>query len=296
MIKIGSETSCFGFGQEYAPVAHVKSGDEVLFECVKRQSKEGSNKDLVNKINRTGTNPVYGPLFVEGAQPGDVLKVVIHELQIDDFGTYGVAPGHGILGDMVQDSAKKTVHIREGMAIFSEELRIPLSPNIGTLGVAPSGRTIPSSYPGDHGGNLDTKEIRKNATVYLPVFVPGALFALGDLHICIADGEICGSGGGTNGHVRVNLSLLKNKSIKRPLLNADERWFTIASGNTLDEAVRKATEDMVTLLETSLKIPFNEAYILASAVCDVKISQAVNPLKTARVAVPQYVFQKKTPI
>jgi amidase len=167
-----------------------------------------------------------------------VLKIVIHKLELDDFGVYTVVPGLGVLGDMVKHPSRKLVSVQEQMAILSEELKISLKPNIGTIGVAPAKGVIPSGLPGDHGGNMDTKEIKEGATLYLPIFVPGALFALGDLHICMGDGEICGSGGGAGGRVHVSLSLVHGKSLRRPLLKADNSWFTIANGKTLDEAVR----------------------------------------------------------
>ena len=131
---------------------------------------------------------------MEGSQPGDLLKIVIKDLELEDLGVYTVVPGLGVLGDIVENPSRKLVPVRSGRAIFSEDLKIPLAPNIGTIGVAPSKGMIPSGLPGDHGGNMDTKEIKEEAVLYLPIFVPGALFSLGDLHICMGDGEICGSG------------------------------------------------------------------------------------------------------
>ena len=297
MIKVSSERIRYGFSSEYEPVSYVKSGDEVAFECIAYTlSKEQLMKEPHLKINFKKTNPVTGPVFVERAQPGDVLKVVIHRLELDDFGVYKVEPGFGVLGDMLEKPATKYVPVQDEMAIFSEDIKIPLKPNIGTIGVAPTKGMIPTSYPGDHGGNIDTKEIKEGAILYLPVFVPGALFSLGDLHICMGDGEICVSGGATGGLVQLTLSIIHNKSLRRPLLNAENSWFTIASAKTLDEAVKLATADMVTLLKTALKLSFNDAYILASAVCDIMVSQAVNPLKTARVRVPGNLFTTKCPL
>jgi len=288
MIKITRERDLFVFSRECEPVAYVNPGEEILFDC--RRSK---GNQLVTEVDWTKVNALTGPVFIDGAQPGDILKVIIHNIDLDDFGVYTVVPGIGILGNMVKKPLTKMVPIRGGMAVFSDNLKLPLTPNIGTLGVAPASGSVPSGYPGDHGGNMDIKEIRAGATLYLPVRVPGALFALGDLHICMGDGEICGSGGATGARVRLTLSLVKGKPLTRPLLNAENKWITIASAKTLDEAVKKATADMIALLARVLNLSFNEAYVLASAACNVKVCQAVNPLKGARVTAPGSLFQRK---
>lgn len=288
MRRITRERDLFVFSSECEPVAYVNPGEKILFDC--RRSK---GNHLITEVDWTKVNPLTGPVFVKGAQPGDILKILIHDIDLDDLGVYTVVPGIGILGDMVREPLTKVVPIRDGMVVFSENLKLPLTPNIGTIGVAPASGMIPSGSPGDHGGNMDVKEIRAGASLYLPIRVPGALFALGDLHICMEDGEICGSGGATGARVTLTLSLIKGKSLRRPLLNAENKWITIASAETLDEAVKKATADMVALLATTLKIPFNEAYILASAACEVKVCQAVNPLKTARVTACESLFQGK---
>jgi amidase len=270
----------------------------VTFECVfsqERQTREELEKPPAS-IDWKKVNPVTGPVYVEGAEPSDVLKISINRIWLRDFGVYTVTRGFGILSDQVREPFRKIVPILNGKARFSKDLRVSINPHIGTIGVAPAVGEIHSGWPGDHGGNMDAKEIKEGADLYLPIFVRGALFAVGDLHACMGDGEICGSGGAVEGDVVLNFSIVKNASLHRPMLNSDLHWFTIASGETLDEAVKLAVADMVDLLMKALKLPFNEAYILASAVCNVRINQAVNPLMTARVSAPEWLFEQKHPI
>src|SRR5947208_3100610 len=136
-------------------------------------------------------------------------------------------------------------------------------------------------YPGDHGGNLDTKEITKGNSVYLPVFQPGGQLAMGDLHALMADGEVCVTGIEIAGTVRVQADVLRGYGLHRPIVETPEAWLTVASAPTLDEAAKLATHDGVAFLARGTQLPWDEAYMLASIACDLRISQDVDPWRTA---------------
>ncbi|MCK9906268.1 acetamidase/formamidase family protein, partial [Frankia sp. Cpl3] len=128
------------------------------------------------------------------------------------------------------------VPVENGEALLSEQLRIPINPMIGVIGTAPATEGISCGTPGDHGGNMDCKQIREGTTLFLPVNVPGALFALGDLHAAMADGEIAVCGVEIAGEVTVSLEVIKGKNWPLPMAVNDGHLITIASEKELDAA------------------------------------------------------------
>ena len=284
--KISSDNHIFSFSKENEPVLFVKSGDEIEIEtmdCFANQIK--TNADKLETLNWDRVNPATGPIYIEEAQAGDTLKVTIKKIQID--GTAVVATGKdlGVLGHM-ESLYSKVLKIKDEKVVFNENINFPINPMVGVIGVAPEEGSINCGTPGSHGGNMDTKLIGEDSVLYLPVFTEGALFALGDLHAAMGDGEIGVSGVEVAGKVTVKLEVLKNKSITNPIIKTNDVTATIASAPTLDEAVTIATEDMSKLLKESLSLSIEEIATLMSAVGNVQICQVVDPEKTARFAMP----------
>lgn len=135
---------------------------------------------------------------------------------------------------------------------------------------------------------MDIKDIKAGSTLYFPVNQEGALLALGDCHALMADGEVCFTGLEIPAEVTLEVDLIKNKSVKWPLLETDEYTMVVASGDNLDHAVYEATSNAVEYIKNSLGIEWEEAYILASLSVDLKISQLVDPKITVRAAIPKY--------
>jgi len=191
-----AQTTClFGPGQE--PVATASPGEMVLFETEDAQAGRVQNLDdaLSIVLPITEANPVTGPLYVQGAQPGDTLAVRIVDIRLAARGLGRVRPGRGVLGDGLRTRAAKLMPVREGMIHFDERLRFAARPMIGTIGTAPADTSMASYYPGPHGGNLDINAVSIGATIYLPVAVPGGLLSIGDVHASMGDGELTGGGG-----------------------------------------------------------------------------------------------------
>ena len=285
--KISIDNHIFSFSKENEPVLFVKSGDEIEIEtmdCFANQIK--TDADKLETLNWDRVNPATGPIYIEEAQAGDTLKVTIKKIQID--GTAVVATGKdlGVLGHKMESLYSKVFKIKDEKVVFNENINFPVNPMIGVIGVAPEEGSINCGTPGSHGGNMDTKLISEGSVLYLPVFTEGALFALGDLHAAMGDGEIGVSGVEVAGKVTVKLEVLKNKSITNPIVKTNDVTATIASAPTLDEAVTIATENMAKLLKESLSLSIEEIATLMSAVGNVQICQVVDPEKTARFAMP----------
>ncbi|MDI6601952.1 MAG: acetamidase/formamidase family protein [Thermoanaerobacteraceae bacterium] len=290
--RIEKEKCIYNMSANNKPVLMVPSGSTVRFEtydCFEDRIQD-AGKGIEN-IDWEHINPATGPLYVEGARPGDVLKVEILDISINDHGVMAAIPGSGLLGERIEKAEVKIIQIRDGQAVFNNSIKLPISPMIGVIGVAPQEDSIPCGSPGPHGGNMDNTKINKGSILYLPVFVEGSLLAIGDLHACMGDGEIMVTGVEISGSVKARIEVIKDMNIKNPMLEDEENIYTIASDSNLFAAVKKATEDMHEFIMKRLRLSFNEAGMLLSAAGNVQICQVVDPMMTVRFALPKIVLR-----
>ncbi|MFJ7726744.1 acetamidase/formamidase family protein [Neobacillus sp. NPDC097160] len=293
MEMIYKEQAVLKMSANNPPVKKVIPGSTVVFETYDCFSNQIQREDQpFSSVGWDKINPATGPLFVEGAEPGDILKVEIVEIKIDSQGVMTTAPKLGVLGDIVKGETTKIISIQEGKAIFNEKIHIPIKPMIGVIGTAPAHEDIPTGTPGAHGGNMDCKKIIKGSCLYLPVNVSGALLSMGDLHAVMADGEIVICGLEIPGEVTIKVDVLKGESLPLPMLVSEEKIITIASAETLDEAAKIATLNMHTFLVQQLGFQIDEAGMLLSLVGDLRICQVVDPLMTARMELPQWILDQ----
>jgi amidase len=173
------------------------------------------------------------------------------------------------------------------MVHFSDDIHLPLNKMIGVIGVAPKNEEISCGVPDYHGGNMDCKEIKEGATVLLPVYVPGALLALGDLHAVMADGEVSVTGVEVGGMVTVTVDLIKSTDYPLPMIINDDYVMTLASDEDLDVAVEMAVSNMVDYLTKAKGFSREDAVMLISLIADVRICQVVDAKRTARVEFPK---------
>lgn len=277
----------------HAPVLRVASGTEVVidtYDCFLNQITSADT--AFNAIDWSQINPATGPIYIEDAEPGDILSVTIHKIELEKQGVMATGPQLGTMGHRIEEFSVKVVPIENGQAIFNKDIELPLNPMIGVIGVAPKEGEVPCGTPGDHGGNMDTTLIAEGATVYFPVFHPGALFSLGDVHAAMGDGEVGVSGIEIPAKVTVTLRVIKGSSIETPLVENEEGIAFLVSKETLDEAADQSVEHLVDYLlqRTSMKI--DEVTMLLSATGHVQVSQIVDPLKTARCFLSKDILKK----
>src|SRR5699024_7193599 len=183
----------YNFSKDNEPSVKVEQGEKVRLEtldCFSNQIQ--SPEDELSSIDFSKVNPATGPVYVEGAEPGDLLVVDILDVQVKDQGVGVNGPGMGPLQDIVTNEVK-LLDVKEGKVTFND-IEFPMNVMIGVIGVAPKEGSVACGQPGDHGGNLDNKLITTGARLYFPVNVEGALFQCGDLHAAMGDGEISGAG------------------------------------------------------------------------------------------------------
>lgn len=291
MITLTKGQRIFAFDGAAAPALRVPAGTRVRLEtadCFDDQVRAPG--DVLDAIDWGRINPATGPVFVEGVGPGDVLSVLVETIDVGSQGVMAVAPGIGVHGAEIPHQVHRLVPIAEGMARIAEGVAVPLRPMIGVIGVAPAGAPVSTASPGAHGGNMDTRLIGQGVVLYLPVAHEGALFAVGDLHAAMGDGEICGTGVEVAGSITVRLDVRRDLRIVEPVLETRDLVVTIASAETLDEAAEAAARHMARLLTDRLGASLEVATMVMSAGGDLQVSQIVDPLRTARFALPKTII------
>lgn len=235
------------FSKNGEPIAHAKSGEVVKF--VTRDCNNGqiqNEHQFADNINWNQTNPATGPLYIDGAEPGDVLAVDILNIDVDDHGVACTIPGLGPLWPSCELRTRR-IEIRDGYALF-KDVKWPIDPMIGVIGTAPDGEDVSTGFVFNGGGNMDSRMITKGVTVWLPVRVPGALLAMGDIHATMGDGEVIGNGLEIAGEIVVRVRLVKNFTLNWPVTETRDAWFVNTRGATCDEAIEAGYKEMQRLI------------------------------------------------
>jgi amidase len=292
MKTISGSQVIYRFTYNMEPIESVLPGEVFKVETNDCFFQQITREDQVlTEIDYDKLNPATGPIYIEGAEPGDLLKIKILDIAVAGKGISATVPDEGALGDQVTKSTVRIINIEDGYAIL-EGIRVPIEPMVGVIGVAPKEEDgqLPTEVPWKHGGNMDTKDIKKGSTLYLPVNQKGALLALGDCHAAMGDGEICFTGLEVPAVVTLEVDVIKGKNIEWPLIETDEYTAVIASGDNLDEALYSAASEAVKHLKNGLNLTWEDAYILAGLSVDMRISQVVDPKKTIRATIPKNIL------
>ena len=286
-----TETS-FNFAHDGKPVATCNPGETILFttlDCFSNDIK--TEEDLVINIDFSRANPATGPVFIEGAEPGDILVVDILDIKTASSGCTTTLPGIGPLRDVVE-TRTRILPVENGKIKFNG-LEFDARPMIGVIGTAPATGSIPSGHPGDHGGNMDCNLIVKGTRLFLPVRVKGALLAMGDIHAAMADGELCGTGVEVPGEITVKTELIKNVELNWPALEANNgKFYIIASALEYADALKAASVEMARLLSKAYGWDITDCFIYLSLQGDVEVCQACKPVDLEliiRMGVPKRV-------
>ncbi|MBW7996119.1 MAG: hypothetical protein FVQ81_06010 [Candidatus Glassbacteria bacterium] len=272
---LGKEQDFTEWTPELEPAYTVKQGEIVMVEL---------GHGLPGLVTRGGTfrkagpgdkiNPQTGPVYVKGVAAGDGVAVDILEIHVGDWGY----------------SSGRVYEFSDGYVQFSDNLRLPLSPMLGCLGVAPASGSLDTRAPGETGGNMDCKEVRAGSTVAFTAGVEGAMFGMGDTHALQGDGEIAGQGLECDSMVLARFRALPEPLSPRPVILRREFVATVSAMKDLNEACWQAADDMVELLSAVSGRDKKEARALVNLVGDLRVNQIVDPTKGARMEVPGWVF------
>ena len=271
------------FSRTIAPILRVQSGaviEAFTEEASDQQLTPESTVEDLATVEFDPIHPLTGPVYVEGAEPGDLLAVTLHEIEIGDWGWTAMIPGFGFHADQFTEPYLKIWSLEEGAtkAEFAPGIEIPLRPFPGVMGVAPDTDSLLSTIPPRaNGGNMDDRDLVAGTTVYFPVFVEGALFSIGDPHVAQGDGEVMGTA--IEGPLRIvyEVNVVKGgRSIPSPQYENDEYYAVTGYAETIDEAARNASLAMIDYLVEVHGLSRIDAYALASLAGHLKIAEVVD--------------------
>jgi acetamidase/formamidase len=311
-LKLVPENVHWGYyDAKVKPVLRINSGDTVRVETMVARGidrlklvgvPDEEIPESLKAVERVvtdrgpGAHPMTGPIYVEGAQPGDSLEVKILGIEyLHPYGVSGFIPGSGTLPEDFPYARFKLLryNLTQGTAAFRPGVTLKLAPFFGSIGVAPPpvlGR-VSSGPPGPHTGNLDNKELVAGTSLFMPVHVPGALLSMGDGHGMQGDGEVSLTALETSLRGRVQVVLRKGKHLNWPRAETPTHYIAMGLHPDLDEAAKLATREMIDFLVAEKGIPRDEAYILCSLAADLHVTQLVDQTKGIHAMLPKSIFK-----
>jgi acetamidase/formamidase len=280
------------------PALRIRSGDRVRVETMVarglqrprlagKQDFDPREVALETAVTQRGPgpHPMTGPIYVEGAEAGDLLEVRLEEIEpLSNWGVSGFLPGGGTIPDAFPYGAIRLFQLDTvaGIARMGElPHRIPMAPFFGTIGVAPpvlAGR-ITTTMPASHTGNLDNKDLVAGTTLYVPVLVTGALLSVGDAHAAQGDGEVSGTAIEISARGTLQVILHKGRGRRWPRAETPTHYMSMGLHPDLDEAMKLAVSEMVDFLAREKGMDRDDAYVLCSAACDFRVTQVVDVTK-----------------
>ena len=306
---IHKEHHHIGWDNSNAPFLTIKPGETVEFEVFEASGGQlfpDSTVADVATLDFGKVNPVTGPVYIDGAEPGDSLKVTLQSFKPSGWGWTANIPGFGLLADQFTDPGLILWNYDPGSlapSLWSDKAKIPLKPFCGTIGLAPAEPGLHSIVPPRRvGGNMDIRDISAGTELYLPIEVPGALFSVGDTHAAQGDGEVCGTAIESPMSVVATFDLVKGENLKFPRFRTagpvsrhlDEKGYDVTTGvgEDLFQGARDAVSGMVDLLSARHGISAVDAYMLCSVCGDLRISEIVDqPNWIVSLYFPRTVFE-----
>jgi acetamidase/formamidase len=252
------------------------------------QIRPDSDSSVISGLDWDRVYPLAGPIGIHGAQPGDTLAIEVLDIHPQGWGWTALLPGLGLLPDDFPEAYLRIFDLSRGdVAYLREDIAIPLEPFFGTMGVCPAGASAqPVMPPGIFGGNMDTRQLVRGSTLYLPVQVPLALFSCGDAHGAQGDGEVCVTGLEAPMFGSLRFTLEKGRSIPGPQyrtpapltrrVDAAPFYATTGVGGDLYAAAQDAVRAMIDHVATNYTVSREDAYLLCSLAVDLKISEIVD--------------------
>ncbi len=301
------------YSADAPPVMLIKSGETVQVHTLLTSSPtrlegagvapaqvEQSLRDIYDKVTNKGPGGhiLTGPIFVEGAEPGDVLEVRIKAIELAiPYAYNGFGPKSGFIPEDFGYAKMKIIPLdkKRMVADFAPGIELPLHPFFGSMGVAPPptmGR-VNSAPPGIFGGNLDNKDLVVSTTLYLPVHVPGALFFVGDGHAGQGNGEVDITALETS--LVGNLEFIVRKDLHQDMPRAESPTHYISMGlnEDLTLASQQAVREMIAFLMKTKGLSHDDAYMLCSVAADLNVTQVVDGTRGAHMLLPKSIFGKK---
>jgi amidase len=280
MKRLTKDKHVYTLDPKAAPAITIADGEELIVETW--DAFEGL-RDPVAIDEKALKGPATGPIYVEGAMPGDTLKIDFIGIKAIKEGTHLVSPGRGFLPEEFSQRHATIMPIEDGHLIFPGGIKLPLMTSVGLVATTPNYVQNTASDSGPYGGDIDLKELVEGSTLYLPVFVPGGLLAMGDCHAVVGDGAVAGTGAECSADAHVRVTVEKGMNIAGPRAITPDYFVILSHGDDLGPAMRQSVRDMVDFLVKEKGMAPYDAYTLLSVAGDVRVSRTFRPISPVKM-------------
>ena len=289
MKRLTKDRHVYALDPEATPAIIISSGEELIVETW--DAFEGLRD--ARAIDEKGLKgPVTGPIYVEGAMPGDALKIDFISIRVIKEATHLVSPGRGFLEEDFSEFYTTVMPVEGDHLLFPGGLKLPLRPSVGLVATTPTYVQQTASDSGPYGGDIDMKELVEGSTLYMPVLVEGGLLVMGDCHAVLGDGAVGGTGAETEAEIHLRVTVESGLNLKAPRALTPEYFITLSYGDDLGSAMRRAVRDMVDFLVMEKGMKPYDAYSLLSLAGDVRVSRAFRPISPVKMMLSRQVLEQ----
>ena len=289
MKSLSREKRIYFLDPEGEPAITIDSGEELMVETW--DAFEGL-RDPVQLDARALKGPATGPIYVNGAEPGDALNVEFLKITPKEGPAHMVMPGRGFLEEEFTEGYPTVMTIEEGQLVLPSGIRLNMMPSMGLVATTPTYVQNTASDSGPYGGDIDMKELVEGSTIFMPVFVDGGLLALGDCHAVVGDGAVAGTGAECSSDTHIRVTIEKGMNIASPRALTPEHFVVLSYGEDLAPAMKQAVRDMVEFLVQEKGLAPYDAYTLCSLAGDVRVSRTFRPISPVKMMLSRQALEQ----
>jgi amidase len=271
------------------PAITIDSGEELMVETW--DAFQGERDPAALGVKQL-LGPATGPIYVNGAEPGDALKVDFISITPKEGAAHMVMPGRGFLEERFTEGYPTIIEFDSGYAVLPGGVRLALAPSMGLVATTPTYPQRTASDSGPYGGDIDMKELVQGSALYLPVFVPGGMLAMGDCHAVVGDGAVAGTGAECQADTHIRVTVEKGMGIAGPRALTPDYFVVLSHGEELGPAMKQAVRDMVDFLVAEKGMAPYDAYTLLSLAGDVRVSRTFRPISPVKMMLSRKVFEQ----
>ena len=262
------------------PAITIDSGEDLLVETW--DAFEGIRDPHELEV-KSLKGPATGPIYVNGAEPGDSLKVDFISISPKEGAAHMVMPGRGFLYEDFDEGYPTVMQISDGNVVLPSGVKLPMCPSMGVVATTPTYPQCTATDSGHYGGDIDMKELVEGSSINLPVFVPGGLLALGDCHAVVGDGAVAGTGAECSSDTHIRVTVEKGMNINSPRAITPDYFVVLSHGEELGPAMKQAVRDMVDFLVSEKGLKPYDAYTLCSLAGDIRVSRTFRPISPVKM-------------
>jgi amidase len=280
MKRLARENLIYFLEPDASPAITIDSGEELMVETW--DAFEGiRDPKLLDAKSLKG--PAIGPIYVNGAEPGDALRVEFISIVPKEGAAHMVMPGRGFLEEEFPDAYPTVMTLDDGNLVLPSGIKLPLAPSMGVVATTPTYKQSTASDSGPYGGDIDMKELVAGSTLFLPVLVPGGMLALGDCHAVVGDGAVAGTGAECSSDTHIRVTVEKGMGITGPRAITPDYFVVLSHGEELGPAMKQAVRDMVEFLVIEKGMAPYDAYTLCSLAGDIRVSRTFRPISPVKM-------------